>query len=588
MSVAGARRESRDDPAADRATEPDLEATRRFLRRLDGTPQAFTFQTFSDRKNSAGGDPLARVLHGSLEQHAPRLRQLNRAGAGVFVSVNATDGRGRRTENVERVRALWQEDDGAGQPLPLAPHIVVETSPGHFHRYLLVDGISREEFAAVQQVLVDRYGSDRNAKDLARVLRLPGFFHRKGEPFLVRLVEATDAAPYSREQTLRAFPPPHTQEPGPEAGPEDNGEDWVGAGPDALRDLRSALAWLRADERELWVAVGQALRGLGSAGRGLWIEWSQTSEKWRREDARLWGTFRGNRTDYRAVFAKAQRMGWVNPRAKATPPGDDAEEEQPTATPSGRIDLGDLPEDIDAYVLPPRPWVVKDRLLRGTVSVLASPGGVGKSAFEIASAVSVAGLVPFTGEEVREHGPVWVHNNEDDRDQLLRRYLAFCKHHRVQPSSLRGRLRLSSGAGGHPGHCQAHRGHRAGGPDCPGQGAHPGLARLAVHGLLGRPAGQHPPGEREQQRRSRRGHEPVAAGGGRDALRHRAALAHPEDRRRQRGPRRQPGSHPRRVRHRRCRPPGDDAGPDVGENRRALRRCTRTRAPSGATRSRQG
>jgi hypothetical protein len=286
------------------------------LHLLDPTATTHTFQTFSARKGRGGQDPLARVLHGTLEQHATRLRELNRAGAGVFVTLNATDGHGRRAENIVKVRALWQEDDGAGQPLPLAPHIVVETSPGHFHSYLLVDGISREEFAAVQQVLVDRYGSDRNAKDLARVLRLPGFFHRKGEPFRVRLVEATDAAPYSREQLLQAFPPAPDARAGAEArhSAEDRRQDWAGHGPDTNRDLRSALTHLRADDRDTWIAVGQALRGLGEAGRGLWIEWSQSSEKWKSEDARRWDTFRGDRTGYAAVFAKAQAAGWQNPR----------------------------------------------------------------------------------------------------------------------------------------------------------------------------------------------------------------------------------------------------------------------------------
>jgi putative DNA primase/helicase len=37
--------------------------------------------------------------------------------------------------------------------------------------------------------------------------RLPGFYHTKGEPFRVRLIETNDVAPYTDEQIIEAFPP---------------------------------------------------------------------------------------------------------------------------------------------------------------------------------------------------------------------------------------------------------------------------------------------------------------------------------------------------------------------------------------------
>ncbi|MEA3276573.1 MAG: bifunctional DNA primase/polymerase [Pseudomonadota bacterium] len=113
-----------------------------------------------------------------------------------------------------------------------------------------------------------------------------------------------------------------------------------------------------------------------------------------------------------------------------------------------RLDLGDIPEDLEASLLPPRPWVVKDRLLQGYVSVSAGPAGVGKSAFEIASAVSVCTGISYTGEDIRQSGRAWIYCNEEDRPELLRRYVAFCRLHGIDPRSLRGSLRLSSGYGG--------------------------------------------------------------------------------------------------------------------------------------------
>jgi hypothetical protein len=178
--------------ASDFAThDPDLAMAARFLTALDSTTTSFTFQTFDDnadlkRKN------LAFVFHGSLDQHAGSLIALQRKGAGVFVTVNETDGKGRKTENVTRVRAFFLDLDGA----PLGPvedweppHIVCETSPGRWHTYWLVDNCPLDGFRQVQKDLIATFGGDDCIHDLPRVMRLPGFYHQKGNPYMVRMIE---------------------------------------------------------------------------------------------------------------------------------------------------------------------------------------------------------------------------------------------------------------------------------------------------------------------------------------------------------------------------------------------------------------
>ena len=156
-----------------KARVPNRHESERFLTLLDEDAEQFTFQTFVDDKNARAGE-LARVLHGSLDDHWDTLCALNAHGAGIFVTVNATDGQGRTKENITRVRAIWQEADHGDEPaLPIDPHIIVESSPGKHHRYMLVEDAPIEEFAAVEQRLVDEYGADPYATDLARVLRLP-------------------------------------------------------------------------------------------------------------------------------------------------------------------------------------------------------------------------------------------------------------------------------------------------------------------------------------------------------------------------------------------------------------------------------
>lgn len=318
---------------------PDLTDAERHLTLLDEESETFTFQTFDDdkaRKKSAMEaaaargekyrDPLAKVLTGTLAQCGPALIRLNQSGAGVFVTVNQTDGKGRRLENIRRIRALWQEDDGDGKPLPLAPHFEIESSPGKFHRYLLVEGLSSADFRTAEGSLVARFGSDPNAKDPARVLRLAGFFHRKDptRPHRVRIVAENTGSPYSRLDILRAFPaiPAETSR-AVRSAASAHAET---ADERTVADLRSALRSLRADEYQDWVRVGLALKSLGDVGRGLWLDWSATSPKFDSAGASAkWETFQPSGIGYRAVFESAQQAGWVNPDkrrpgASPTPP----------------------------------------------------------------------------------------------------------------------------------------------------------------------------------------------------------------------------------------------------------------------------
>lgn len=194
---------------------PDLDQARRFLQILDpnadmrsiieNRPDGFTFQTFDDSKTRKDRT-MIRIFTNTLGGAADTLTTLNKRGAGIFVTVNETDGRGRKLANLERIRCVWVEDDeGLGIAAPLEPHLVTETSPGKFHKLFLVDGLTVEQHARVQDVLVAEYGSDPNAKDAVRVLRVPGFYHMKGKPFMVRLIHESCTRPYTAEQVLEAF-----------------------------------------------------------------------------------------------------------------------------------------------------------------------------------------------------------------------------------------------------------------------------------------------------------------------------------------------------------------------------------------------
>jgi hypothetical protein len=122
---------------------------------LDPNAREFCFQTFAEGAGREGSKNLSRNRSGSLAHAADWLISFNDRGAGVFVTINETDGNGRRKENVTRVRAVMLDLDG--QPLDpvhqclLKPHIITETSEGRYHVFWLVDGLALSDFKAVQQ-----------------------------------------------------------------------------------------------------------------------------------------------------------------------------------------------------------------------------------------------------------------------------------------------------------------------------------------------------------------------------------------------------------------------------------------------------
>jgi hypothetical protein len=172
---------------------PRIQAAR-FLQALDPAGR-FTFQTFDDNANRKDKS-LARIMHGSFEDCRERMEQLNRKGAGVFVTINETDGKGRKAENIVRVRARFADLDGAPLEPVLAdnPDIVNESSPGRFHAYWLGE-VPLAAFKGEQLAIIKKYSSDTAVCDLPRVMRLPGFVHQKGEPFVSRIVSIADRAP---------------------------------------------------------------------------------------------------------------------------------------------------------------------------------------------------------------------------------------------------------------------------------------------------------------------------------------------------------------------------------------------------------
>ena len=211
------------DTAVFRNLTPNIEEAKRFFRYIAETiagpsepacaPEMsnVTFQTFSDRKElkTNGKDPNAAILHGLTENTLKALHQRQARGAGVYWMVNPGDGQGRTAKNVTGTRAGFVDLDGSPlapiEAAALKPHIVVESSPDRFHAYYITTGMTPDQFTPLQKALAAKFNGDKSVNDLPRVMRVPGFYHMKKDPFQTRIISLNDAPPYTVQELVEGL-----------------------------------------------------------------------------------------------------------------------------------------------------------------------------------------------------------------------------------------------------------------------------------------------------------------------------------------------------------------------------------------------
>jgi hypothetical protein len=309
----------------------DLDMARKFLATLAPDANSYVFQTYNDRKVSGRPDPYANVIGQPFARCVKLLAEMNAKGAAVCVAINELDGRGRKRENFKRFRAVYADMDAktcetTTPKWPLPPSIVVASNGGeNRHVYWLISGeMDEATWQGIGARLVQSYGADKNAMEPVRVLRLPGFFHCKGAPARVKLLQCSGKR-YTAAQLVNAFPPikrhakPHRSR---------------GALPPMYVDhgaLRSALGHLAdtphprsredatfVDYYDSWLRFGIALkRDLGNEGFQFWDEWSQLSDTYpgRAAIRAKWDGFdiearSADAIHIRSIFFEAAQHGW--------------------------------------------------------------------------------------------------------------------------------------------------------------------------------------------------------------------------------------------------------------------------------------
>lgn len=144
----------------------------------------------------------------------------NSNGHDVYFTVNETNKYGRKAENIESIRAVWADVDiPTTKPRtdwPIPPSLVINTSSvigengdrqNKYHYYWLTSTENVDEWERVMEGLVTQYGADVAVKDLARILRLPGFDnHKKDQPYTA-IVVGGNGKKYSWIDVKKNFPP---------------------------------------------------------------------------------------------------------------------------------------------------------------------------------------------------------------------------------------------------------------------------------------------------------------------------------------------------------------------------------------------
>jgi hypothetical protein len=400
----------------------DLDAAARFLSLLDESAERFTFQTFDDTAAKRG--ELACVLHGTLAEHHTALAALNARGAGVFVTINETDLHGRQAANVTHVRAGFADTDGA--PLApimecgLEPSFVVESSPGKWHAYWLTDDLSLDQFAAVQKGIAAKFGTDSSVCDLPRVLRLPGFDHRKGAPFRVRLIHESGGQPYAAERVRAMFAAPAAT-PTPATTPEvttasHNGEGVV-IGTDRHGDLLTLCANFARMVKFNGLSQESAFAALSKeAARGRWTRDIPADE--------LHRAFAG-------ALAKYTSGEWAGPV-------------QPVLPNKVNLPHGWKLQPIGELLAQPSPidWLVRGVLEKNSLACIFGAPGSGKSFIAVDLAACIAMALSWHGHAVKQGAVVYLAG--EGHSGLRRRFLAWSIEHGIDLSH--APLLLSSAA----------------------------------------------------------------------------------------------------------------------------------------------
>lgn len=274
--------------------------------------------------------------------------------------------------------------------------------------------------------LAATFGGDTSVTNPSRVMRLGGSIawpHKEGRTLeMTELRLFPNRQPCMEGQVAKAFPPQEAAS-APETPPSglNIGAPHPMSVDAALDKIRTGDQWHNNTLRLVahWIARGWSDGEILAAAESLTLANFSTIQT-RREVGRM-------------IAGARSKWAIPNPVHKM-----DEAESAPLCP--------QFVDDLNVAMLPRRRWILGRVLIVGYVTLLVSPPGVGKTTLVMAQAISICTGMSLTGHDIFEPGKVWLHNNEDDGDELKRRLAAVLQKFSLSIADIREKLVLSSGA----------------------------------------------------------------------------------------------------------------------------------------------
>jgi len=154
------------------------------------------------------------VVHGVTPITVDKAKYWNEKNYGIFFAIQEFNDSVRRIVNLKNIRswAIDMDKESKEEQMrriknaPFAPSTIVESKRG-YHVYWNAKDASVHNYKAILEGrLIPYYKADNNAKDVCRILRVPGYYHCKDEKdkFLIKIIEDNNLI-YSEKEMLTFY-----------------------------------------------------------------------------------------------------------------------------------------------------------------------------------------------------------------------------------------------------------------------------------------------------------------------------------------------------------------------------------------------